>query len=203
MTLESTAKHEVSVAVWDLAGPVVVGRRATLKVGVSCSHGCALARTTVEMANEDGERIACDQLGSEPWPQTRALFWVELDVAAPANEGDHMWRIHASPHDASHETVMSLVRVVASRPPEHRIAFEVIEKGSGAPLGGVELRVGAFRGTTIELGTARVDVPRGTYDVHAWKLGYDLLSTTVSVVGDATVQLELMPSAIPERPYWM
>ena len=41
--------------------------------------------------------------GAEPWPDTRALHWIELDVAVPASEGDHAWSIRVFPHEASHE----------------------------------------------------------------------------------------------------
>ena len=195
--------HEISLAVWDLASPVVIGRRTTLKVGISCPSGCSMSGAPIEIRNADGATVASGRTGSEPWPGTIALYWTELDVAAPHTEGTHAWSATAIAPDASHEHVTSVIRFVSSRSPEHRLSFEVIEKGSGAPLGDVELRIGVFRATTNAMGRAHVDVPGGTYDVHAWKLGYDLLSRTASVGADTTLQLEIPVTLSAEQPYWM
>ena len=195
--------HEISLAVWDLPSPVVIGLRARLKVGVSCSCGCALTGTTVEIRDEEGASLAAGQIGSESWPGTTALHWVELEVAALATEGTHAWSIHASIDDSLHPRVESVVGIVASSPPEYRVTFEVVDQERRTPVAGVVLRVGAFRATTNEMGRAQVDVPRGTYDVHAWKLGYDLLSQTASVAADTTLQFAIAAVRAPEQPYWM
>ena len=96
-----------------------------------------------------------------------------------------------------------MVRFVVSRPPEHRVTLEVIEKGSGVPLAGVDLRVGRFRAATSDAGIALVEVPGGTYEVSAWKIGYDMLSSTAHVAGDTTIHLEVAVAPEPEQPYWM
>jgi hypothetical protein len=46
-------------------------------------------------------------------------------------------------------------------------------------------------------------VPAGSYQVAAWKIGYDLLSTTADVDADITIRLEVAAAARPEQPYWM
>ena len=56
---------------------------------------------------------------------------------------------------------------------------------------------------TNDAGIAQVEVPGGTYEVCAWKLGYDLLSSTVLVCGDTTLHLEVEAAPEPEQPYWM
>src|SRR5205085_7211748 len=134
-----------------------------------------------------------------PWRDTTALYWAELDVAAPESEGDHSWRLQATPPEPLHGPATSIVRVVVSKPPQHRVTLEVIEKGRGVPLAGVELRVGRFRGATNEAGIAYVEVPSDTYDVCAWKIGYDLLSITARVAGDTTIRLAVAVAPGPER----
>ena len=104
--------------------------------------------------------------------------------------------------ESSHLQADANVRFVASRPPEHRVTLEVIEKGSGVPLTGVELRVGRFRAATSDAGVAYVEVPGGTYEVCAWKIGYDLLSSTAEVAADTTIHLEVSVQPEPEQPYW-
>jgi hypothetical protein len=195
--------HEISLAVWDLSSPAVTGHRATLKVGVSCPYGCSLTATPIEVRDEQGATLGVGVVGSDPWRGTMALYWVELDVAAPRTEGTHTWSIHATAPDGEHAAIESTVRVVASRPTEHRVTFEVSEQGSGIPLADVELRIGAFRATTDDAGRAHIDVPGGTYYVHAWKLGYDALSSAASVTADTTLRLEVAVTQSPEQPYWM
>jgi hypothetical protein len=195
--------HEISLAIWDVPSPFVIGRRATIKVGISCPSGCVLAGTTIEIRDQQGALLGSGVIGSEPWPGSIALYWVEIDVAAPDVEGAHTWTVHGIPIDPAHDALNGSVRVIAAGPPEHRLTIEVIEQGSGVPLGDVELRVGAFRATTNKAGRAHVDVPGGTYDVHAWKLGYDLLSSTASVAADTTMQLEVALTRQTEQPYWM
>ena len=195
--------HEISLAVWDLPSPVIVGRRAALKAGVSCPYGCSLTGAAIEVRDEQGAILGSGVVGADPWRGTMALYWVEFDVAAPHTEGIHTWRMRAAAPHAGHAALESIVRVVASRPPEHRVTFEVSERGTGIPLADVELRIGAFRATTNDAGRAVVDVPGGTYDVHAWKLGYDLLSSATSVTADATLRLEVAVTLSPEQPYWM
>jgi hypothetical protein len=200
---EEIASHETSFAVWDLASPVVAGRRATLKVGIACPSGCDLAGTRIDVYDETGARVGGGSLGSSPWPATTALYWAELDVAAPEAEGDHSWSLQATAPEPSHGHASSIVRFVASRPPEHRVTLEVIEKGSGAPVTGVELRLGRFRAATNEAGIAQVEVPGGTYEVCAWKIGYDVLSRTADIADDTTIHLEVAAAPEPQQPYWM
>jgi len=194
--------HEISLAVWDLTSPVVIGRRPTLKVGVSCTSACNLSGTSVNAYNDAGERIGAGTLGSAPWPATAALYWAELDLVAPERAGDLSLSIHASPA-SPHPEATSVVTCVVSRQPEHRVTLHVIDKTSGAPLADVELRLGGFRATTDDVGLARVDVPCGTYQVVTWKWRYEVVSKNVDVVGDTTIHLELMAALEPERPYWM
>jgi hypothetical protein len=196
-------EHTTSLAVWDLSSPVVIGRRPTLKVGIACPSGCDLSGTSVEVYNEAGTRVGGGTLGSAPWHATTALYWTELDVAPPEAEGDHSWSIHAKTPQAAHGDATSTVHFVACKPPEHRVTLHVIDKNGGVPLGGVELRLGRFRVATDAAGIAHVDVPGGTYDVGTWKNGYEVVSKTIDIAVDTTMQLELTAVPEPEQPYWM
>ena len=200
---EHAALHQPCLAVWDLASPVVIGRRATLKVGIACPSGCDLAGTRVDMYTETGTRVGGGCVGSVPWPATTALYWAELEVPAPGTEGDHAWTLRAAVSAPPHEDATSIVRVVASRPPEHRVTLEVVEQGSGAPLAGVELRLGRFRVATNDAGIAYLEVPGATYEVWAWKIGYDVHSCSAQVAADTTIHLEVAAAAEMEQPYWM
>jgi hypothetical protein len=83
------------------------------------------------------------------------------------------------------------------------VTLQAIEKGSAVPLAGVELRLGVFRAATDESGNVQLEVPAGTYEVAAWKLGYDMVSSMAHVAADTTIHLEVAVAAEAEQPYWM
>jgi hypothetical protein len=200
---EDVPSHETGLAVWDLASPVVAGRRAALKVGAACSRGCDLRGTAIAVLTETGRKVGSGTLGPTPWPGTNALYWAELDVAAPDTEGTYSWALQATAPEPPHERVSSRLCFVAVNPPEHRVTIKVVERQTGAPVDAVELRFGVFRAATNEAGDAQVEVPGGTYDVTAWKIGYEILSSRADVAADMSIQLEVAAAADPDQPYWM
>ena len=211
MSERDETAHGTSLAVWEVTSPVVARCRASLKAGITCSCGCNLAGTRLEVYNEAGVRVGGAVARPEPWPGTQGLYWASIDVTAPDAEGDHIWTVGAAAHTVSdesgtgtpHEPAIFTHRFVVSRAGEHTVTVAVVEKGSGAPVPGVELRMGMFKATTSDAGTALLHVPRGTYDVIAWKMGYELQSQMAHVGADRVVQLELIAASEPEHPYWM
>ena len=203
MTSQAAAPHEISLAVWDLPSPIVIGRRTTLKTGIACPSGCNLTGSRIDIYDETGTRVGGGEAGAAPWPATSALYWAQLEVDAPETEGEHSWSVRAAVPGTAHTHVTSVVRFIASRPPEHHVRLEVIEQGSGVPVPGVELRVGRFRVATNDAGMAQVDVPGDAYEVCGWKLGYQMLSHTADIAADATIQLVMSLEAVSEQPYWM
>ena len=211
MSERDDAAHGTSLAVWDVTSPVVALRRASLKAGITCSCGCNFAGTPLDVYDEAGVRVGGATAGDEPWPGTQALYWASIDVTAPNVEGDHIWTVRADAPAAAddsrtlppHAPAAFTHRFVASRTGEHKVTVAVTEKGNGAPVPGVELRMGMFKATTSDAGTALLYVPRGTYDVVAWKMGYDLQSQLAHIGADRLVQLELVVASETEHPYWM
>jgi hypothetical protein len=63
--------------------------------------------------------------------------------------------------------------------------------------------MGVYRATANEAGIAHLEVPGGTYEVAAWKIGYDLVSAVAHITADATIRLEVVATPEPEQPYWM
>ena len=194
--------HEISLAVWDLTSPVVVGRRPALKVGLSCTSACNLSGTRVDVYNAAGQHVGTGTLGAEPWPATTALYWAQVDVVAPEREGDVSLDVRAT-LALPHADATSVARFVVSRQPEHRVTLHVTDKTTGAPLAGVELRLGGFRAASNNHGIAQMEVPGGSYDVGTWKNGYEVLSRRVDITRDTSLQLELAAVPAPEQPYWM
>ena len=211
MSERDDALHRTSLAVWDVTSPVVARCTASLKAGIACSCGCSFAGTPLDVYNESGVRVGGAVAGAEPWSGTQALYWASIDVTAPDVEGDHIWTVRGGaptvPHEGRtappHEPATFTHRFVVSRGGEHGVTVAVVERGSGAPIPGVELRMGMFKATTSDAGTALLHVPRGTYDVVAWKIGYDVQSQPAHVGADCLVQLELVATSEAEHPYWM
>ncbi len=83
------------------------------------------------------------------------------------------------------------------RRPEHCVTVSVIEKDTEAPIVSAQVRLGFHRSSTDESGRAKVETPKGVYDVIVWKAGYAFSPRTVEVTEDLAMQIEAV--AIPEE----
>ena len=199
-----TMPHATSLAVWANPSPVVMGHPFKIKVGAKSSGACELRGAQVEIQDETGARIGVGTLGDAPWVETAALYWTEVDLAAPMKEGVVSWSARFAPaalkvpHDGS-STEFSFAAV---RPPEHSVTVKVIEKDTGVPIADAQVRLGAHRASTDESGLATLKTAGGTYDVIAWKGGYRSPSVTLAVTEDVGVQIEavVIPKVDPCRP---
>ncbi len=57
-------QHKTSLAVWDVASPLVIGRSAKIKVGAKCSAGCQLTGHEIEIHDQTGITVARAGLGA-------------------------------------------------------------------------------------------------------------------------------------------
>jgi hypothetical protein len=201
-----TRPHATSLAVWAVPSPVVMGETFGIKVGAKSSAACGLEGEAVEVLDHSGTVVAHGMLGATPWPGTNALFWTELELVAPAQEGLAWWsvRFAAAEIETPHEGTSSRFSIAVVRPPEHRLTIEVFEKDSNAPIEDAQIRLGAYRAATDPCGHAEVAMPKGTYDVTVWKVGYDAPGQVVDIRGDTAIRIEAVVVP-PENPdaYWM
>jgi hypothetical protein len=197
--------HETSLAIWDVPSPLVLGRLSKMKVGVRCSSGCVLTSQKVQVLNGTQQLIGEGELGPAPWPGTTGLYWAEIDVLANAIEGTHMWTARfATPHlDVPHLVASSNFTISAVKPPEHRVTVEVVQQDTNNPIDVSEVRLGIYRTVTDATGVAHLELPKGTYELNVWKLGFDLVTQTVEVSQNLTLKLQLRVAAESESPYWM
>ena len=79
------------------------------------------------------------------------------------------------------------------------MTVKVIEKESAAPIGDVQVRLGAYRGATDQWGFAQIRVGKGRYDLHIWKVGYEAPGRTVDIYDDVAVEIEAV-ALPPEDP---
>ena len=197
-----TMPHATSLAVWVNPSPVVMGHPFKIKVGAKSSGACELQGAQVEIQDETGARIGVGTLGKTPWVKSGALYWTEVDLAAPMKEGVVSWSVRFAPAALKipHDGSSAEFSFAAVRPPEHSVTVEVIEKGSGVPIADAQVRVGAHRASTDKSGLATLKTASGTHDVTAWKGGYQSPSMTVAVTEDVSVQIEavVIPKEDPD-----
>jgi hypothetical protein len=197
----TTKPHRTSLAVWAVPSPVVMGERFNIKVGAKSSAGCELKGRRILISDQSGAVIAQASLRDTPWPGTSALYWTDVEVPAPAHEGMFWCAVNfaAADVDTPHEGASSKFSVAIVRPPEHRLTVEVFEKDTKAPIEDAQVRLGAYRAATDPSGRAEVAMPKGTYDLTVWKVGYEAPGRTVDIDADANVQVAVV-IVPPENP---
>jgi len=179
-----------------------------VKVGVACSEGCVLGAHEIEVIDGEGAALARARLSDTPWAGTNALYWTDVELKAPGSEGRHVWQIRSS-HDVAsgfsrkdHSSSATFSFTTAGQP-EHSVTIAAMDALAGTPVDGVELRLGAYRGTTDDKGVATIAVPSGSYEVVVWKVGYEASPVAVAVTADITVRIEMQLVRKAEQPYWM
>ncbi len=191
-----------SLAVWDIPSPVVMGQAFAIKAGAKSAGDFKLTGRTIEACDETGAVLAQGRLGDAPWPGTSALYWTELRLAAPDREGACLWSVRFAAADVElpHDGAASNFSVAVARPAEHRVTVKIREKDTANPVGDAEVRLGLYRATTDPAGTAAIAVPKGTYDLVVWKVGYDVPILSTEVAADCLVELEaaIVPEEDPE-----
>jgi hypothetical protein len=180
-----------SLAVWDVASPVVMGERFTVKVGAKSAAACGLEGATVEILDEGGTVVGSARLGGTPWEGTRALHWTDVELPAPLREGIVSWlaRFPATDIPLPHTEAEARFSVAAVGPPECRLTIVFADKETEEPIENAHIRLGAFRAITDARGRAELSIPVGRYEVKVWHPAYETPSTEIDVNGDLALQL--------------
>jgi len=195
----SVTPQATSLAVWDIPSPAVMGKAFEIKAGAKSAGDFKLSGRAIEVCDEAGAVLARGCLGDAPWPGTTGLYWAQLRLSAPEREGPCAWsvRFAATDIELPHDGATSKFSVAVTRPAEHRLTVKVTEKDTANPVEDAEIRLGLYRAITGPAGMAAVEVPKGTYDLVVWKVGYDvpILSTEV----DADRMVEVEATVVPEE----
>jgi hypothetical protein len=195
-----TTPHPISMAVWDVPSPVVVHRPFTVKVGVKCSASCNLTGLVVDICDESGTSMGRGTLDETPWPGTVALYVAEVPLVAPTTVGTSAWTacFAEAPSALAHSEASAEFGFLTAVPPDHQLTVSVANMHTRTPLEGADVRCGSYRAVTDARGLAMLALPAGTYELNAWKVGYD--DTPVRVVqltSDLVIHLETQPT--PKR----
>jgi hypothetical protein len=199
--------HGTSLAVWDIPSPIVKGQRFTIKVGAKSAADAELKGLQIAVIDDSETVVARGRLGDAPWPGTTALYWDEMELTAPAEEGLRKWSVRfaaealALPHDGTAAEFSAMV----ARPPEHRLTVKVVEQKSKEPIADVQVRLGPFRGATGPTGVAEVMMPKGTYDLHVWKAAYEAPAHSIEIKDDVSIEVEavFVPEEDPDNAWTM
>jgi hypothetical protein len=186
--------HTTSIAVWDVPTAIVAGETFRFKIGVKCSSACRPTGWTFEVSNEHGEQVATGTLEDEPWPDTAALFYAEVEARAPKAEGLHDWTVRAPGPglDVPHEQQTARVGVRSVPQPECLVTVEAIDFESQAPLKDAKVVIHPYRAVTDDQGRAQLRVPKGTYRVFVSASGHVPYRTDGEVMADTTIRAELL-----------
>jgi len=185
--------HSTHVVVWDVPSTIECGERFSVKLGVKCSEECQPDGWTVEVRDQDGERRATVTFGGEPWPETSALYYAEVELSAPDTEGLYAWEAKAPmdgldiPHAEC--SVRFGVRVVPT--PECLLTVVAIDMESQTPVEGAKVSVHPYKTFTDERGVAEVRVPEGEYRLFVSGKNYFPFRSDVEMKTDVTIRAEL------------
>jgi hypothetical protein len=189
-----TKPHASSLAVWDIPSPVIMGERFRMKVGAKSAAGADLADTQVAICDSHGREIAHGRLGTEPWPGTKALYWIELEPTACLVAGMHTWTVKFTPTnlEVPHDGSSTDIHVVVAPRPECQLTVKVFDQDSAHPIEQAQVRLGAFRAETDRAGMAQVELPKGSYELIVWKVGYEVPIRKLDIDQDITHEVGLV-----------
>jgi len=185
--------HAASVNVWGLPPAVAASERFSFKVGIKCSAGCKLAGRTLCVLDHDGAQVAAASLREDVWPDTSALYFVEVEAQAPRTAGDYQWRVEApgsnagAPHAAGGCTMA--VKVVPA--PDHEVTVEAFDSDKQTPIKGAHVLLHPYRALTDERGVAKVKVANGRYTLFVSGFNYLGHESILDVSSDVTARAEL------------
>ena len=193
-----TMPHGANVNVWGVPSAIPVGEAFRFKVGIKCSAGCKLAGREVRVFDHQSAQIAAGILRDDPWPDTTALYFVELRAQAPGETGDYLWRIETpgsealAPHAAG--SAAFSVKVVA--PADHEVTVEAFDAEKNAPIRGAHVLLHPYRAFTDDNGVAKVRVAKGTYKLFVSGFKYIAYENVIDVANNIAIRAEL--AAEPE-----
>jgi hypothetical protein len=194
------SSHDVSLAIWDVPSPVIVGGRFAMKVGAKCGDGCVLSDRRIEIRDEGGIIVASGILGALPWEGTTGLYWTIVGAEAPAHPGIYSWSvaIAATGSETLHEAGTRAALSFAAVPhPDRAALIKVVDKLTKSPVADAQVRLGVYRASTDAHGIAKLAVSGRRHTLFVWKAGYEPPTLEVDATGDGLLEVQMAP--LPEE----
>ena len=196
---DTTQNTGTSLAIWDVPSTVIAGEQFTIRAGAKSSADSNLQGQRIEVLNAAGAVVASAALGSARWPDTEALYWTELSLAAPARRGlaSFSMRLEPSGLVPAHRAADARFVVMVVPPPEQTLTIKLVAQETGSPIAHADVRLGPYRATTAASGRAELRLPKGQYELCIWKIGYDAPPRMVDI--DDDVLVEITAATVPEE----
>jgi len=198
----TTVPHATSLAVWDVASPIVRSAMFEIKAGAKCTSACVLAGKVIEIRDEEGTLMGSGALGDTPAPGTAALVLTTIALKAPRKCALNSWTASFAPSELKlpHGHATSRFSFMTVAEPEHSVSVKVVNKETKEPIPGAQVRLGVYRAETDEAGGAEIRVPKGTFELAVMRPGYRMPERKVEVAKDVRVRItaEQLP---PEDPF--
>ena len=157
--------HPTNVSLSEpLLSEIAAGTAVALKFQVSCSHGCALQTSLVEVICADecvtrGELVRYDGHVNET---------DEIELAAPQQVGEHQWRLVFSGHESENLVHKESALDLHFKTVPHTCSMAVWDVPSPAAIGEpVQVKVGVCCSVACQLGGGRVEI----HDEAGTKIG--------------------------------
>ena len=165
----TSVPHATSLAVWDVASPIVRSAPFEIKTGARCTSACALAGKVIEIRDEEGALMGSAALGDTPAPGTTALVFTTIALKAPRKCALHAWTASFAPSELRlpHGHATSRFSFMTVAEPEHSGRWKVVNKETKEPIPRAQVRLGVYRAETDDAGAAEIRVPKGKFDLAA------------------------------------
>jgi hypothetical protein len=171
-----------------------------IKVGAKSSGGCALDGAKVEVRDANDKAVGHGRLGETPWPDTSALYWTEIALTAPPDDGFLCWSVAVAAPELKlpHVGASTTFSFTAVKPPAHRLTVKAIDTESASPIADVLVGLGPYRAATDDAGLANIAAPAGRYNLALWKATFEA-ATPITVALDADTLLQVELKRLPEE----
>lgn len=189
--------HPTSLVVWDLPPTIERGETFRVMLGVKCSLGCRPEGWTVEVRDQDGERRASEEVGGEPWPGTKGLYYTEMELTAPEIEGLYAWECAAcvtegdGGEEGRHRGCVAPIRVRVVPAPDLLLRVVALDGETRSPVEGAKAFVHPYEAFTDERGEAALRLPTGPFRLFVSGRGHAPLRIDGDLAEDRTIRAEL------------
>ena len=117
-----------------------------------------------------------------------------MELEVPDVEGHYTWEVKFPKQDLepAHAEAAGTFSFSTASPPDHQVIVSVINKDSRAPVSEALVILHPYRCKTDQHGLAKVDVPKGGYELYVSKNMYQTSHSTVWAEDGVTVVVEML-----------
>ena len=186
--------HRIILSVWGVQSLAVRGETFTVKIGAKCTAGCSMAGLPVTVWDENREQAAAGNIGGEIWPQTKAVYWAEVEMRAPEDTGAHTWFVDcgAGYFEREHETDPVTFGFRVSPPLDSEVTIKVVDQYNKKPIVKANIMLGLQRAVTDESGLVKLKTAGGEQKVYAEKEDYRLHEAVADITGNTEITIEMV-----------